>query len=107
MAESLWGYPPDFMPAVRVLIGALRGDPTIPLQEALHAGWHALGYALSLYDPHPPLVLDGKSDAGDSLADKLEAATAPQGDSEAIPWNIILPLIFEALRYLLRLRSGS
>lgn len=110
MAESLWGYPTDFMPAATVLIKKLRGDDTIPTVEALHAAWHLAGYALSHFDDHAPktgaaLSLVSANDLAGMLSESLSRRQGGLGISSAAAWQAILWIVWEMQRRLLEERA--
>lgn len=78
-----------------LVIKALRGQ--VDPKESAHAAWVLVGYALSQWDKHPPVVGDVLMSHAD-VAHALGLAPSP----EAIPWSIVLPILLDLLSRLIK-----
>lgn len=77
-------YPEDPMPALGTLINFLRDSTSVPQATAIKCGYVLLGVGLRYAAPDTDEELIGT-------------------DTSAIPWPIILPLLFDLLRKWLKI----
>ena len=94
---------PDFAQAHhagRDLLSYLRGEAT-EKAHALHCAYTILGFSIGLAVPCPELKVTTGESVEDRLKNELEVfevkGDGPVG-AEAIPWTIILPLVFEIIK---------
>ena len=86
-----------------LIVEALR-NKAVDMKEAAHAAWHVAGYVLAKWTP----PVGGRSSAApfsaaqaaDALEDALGRASG-EGDVapfEALPWDLILPILLDLIR---------
>lgn len=86
---------------IRDLLPILRGQAP-PVEHAAHCAWVVTGYGLSQILPcdHPDVYTAPVPMSDAEAADHLERCCAVQGaaDAAAIPWDLLLPVLFEIVR---------
>lgn len=95
---ALYPYP-STVPTKEVfdlVIAALKGNPDP--KESVHAIWTVIGFGLSQWDVHPPVVGAAPLDAADAAA----LLSTANGAAAAIPWNLLVPVLIELLARLLK-----
>ncbi len=112
----------EFTTAAKLIVDKIRGQSTAGWYVLSNAGWVVQGFGMS-YIPQEKLALLTKSKSKkmseDQLANELEQAiTACQSESvlvgaedadqkarvAALPWEIIIPMVFELILAWLRRR---
>lgn len=98
-------YPTEFpVDEIKTLVGMIRQPDTLDIPCAIHCGWVIVGYGLSHAAPHTCNAAVTQGVAGEHkdkhLAQVLEDALRVKGEgsSAAVPWEIVLPLVFDLLR---------
>lgn len=98
-------YPKDLpIEEIKNLIAAIRNPTAADKACAVHCGWVVLGYGLSQVLPHDciPVMFHGAQEVGEyKVAAALEAAIqvkAGEDTAVKIPWEIILPILFDLVR---------
>lgn len=94
---------------IPVALQLLKGQ-SVPFDKAGHSGWVVGGYGLSFW-PGEPKMLGAREKYGkaEAIADLESISVAPEkfGDAEnqarakALPWNLIIAMIFAAIQELM------
>ncbi len=97
--NPLYPYPKEIptKECVDLVVKALRGqfDP----KESAHAVWVLLGFALSQWDKHSPILGVSNLTHGDA-ARMLETAVA--GELSAVPWSVLIPILLDLIQKILK-----
>lgn len=99
-------YPPGVpTDEIRDLISYLRGAEPTDLNHAVHCGWVVTGFGLSQVLPCPahaaaaPKVTSSTPMTAANAAEELEKLLHPEAfGAVQIPWDLILPVLFELVR---------
>jgi hypothetical protein len=117
--NGLAPYPSNPAPAFRILADWTRGaDTTRPTADVAHAGWHVLGWGLSVGLPVDVLSatrgaaaeanVDLRAAGGDFERMAQQGSTRGVGAAPvvgAIPWAVLIPAVLQILQLFLKKRQ--
>lgn len=99
----------DFAEALPVLRQVLT-KRDVPVDQATHCLYVAIGYGCSFYPGQPKFAAAGTYGAAEALADletlDQEKFGGPLDRVKALPWNLILPILFQLFQEWLSKRQA-